>query len=185
MMGGCQSQEQRPLAEQESDDNYILVQNSDPNNKDAHAPNQRIAEHLAGIATDVPDVEGATAFIAGPYAVVGIDVEATLDRSEVGAIKYNVTEALLDDPYGRTAVVIADADATERIRGMSREAQAGAPAHGFMEELAGIVGRYMPVFPPNPEFQQTDDNIQNISPEDHRELTEIQEEQSNGNLKRD
>src|SRR5699024_11699221 len=59
------------------------------------------ADHLANVAGDVPNVKDATAVVAGPYAVVGIDVDKDLDRSRVGTIKYSVTEALQHDPYGK------------------------------------------------------------------------------------
>src|SRR5699024_2457091 len=89
--------------------------------------NKDIATHLANVASDVPNVHDAAAIVAGPYAVVGIDVDGTLDRSRVGTIKYTVSEALQHDPYGKTAVVIADADIMERIRSMRQNIQDGYP----------------------------------------------------------
>lgn len=100
--------------------------------------------------------------MAGPYAVVGIDVDKDLDRSRVGSIKYAVLEALQKDPYGKTAVVVADGDVVERIRSMSDKAGQGYPVQGFVDELSAIVGRYMPDFPINEDRPKERD--QNKSP---------------------
>src|SRR5699024_5577928 len=113
-----------------------------------------------------------------PYAVVGIDIDQDLDRQRVGTTKYSVTEALRNDPYGKTALVVADADMMERIRNMGEEIQQGRPIRGVLEELAEIVNRYMPDMPveedknvdPEPENQLRDGN--------EEELKRIQEEQS-------
>ena len=59
----------------------------------------------------------ATAVVLGPYAIVGIDVNKNLDRSEVGSIKYSVAESLKNDPYGARAVVVADPDMNARVKG--------------------------------------------------------------------
>lgn len=110
--------------------------------------NTDIASHLATIASEVPNVHDAAAIIAGPYAVVGIDIDENTERERVGTIKYTVTEALQHDPYGRTAVVIADGDIMTRIREMSNDLNGGHPVQGIVEELANIVSRYMPTVPP-------------------------------------
>src|SRR5690606_25161581 len=54
---------------------------------------------------------------------------------------------LRDDKYGKTAVVVADADGTERIRRMAEKIRNGEPIQGIVDELAEIVARYMPIFP--------------------------------------
>lgn len=100
--------------------------------------NNEIATHLANIAADVPDVNDAVAIIAGPYAVVGIDINEETDREQVGTIKYAVSEALRNDPYGKTAVVIADADMMQRLREMNMKMRQGHPVQGITEELAEI-----------------------------------------------
>ncbi len=124
------------------------------NYKDNHTlTNEQIADHLATIAAKVPDVNDAAAIVAGPYAVVGIDINEMTERERVGTIKYSVGEALQHDPYGRTAVVVADADMMTRIREMGNNLRNGHPVQGVVDELADIVGRYMPTVP-------TDDNIQ-------------------------
>lgn len=115
------------------------------------APNQRErmsaqekADHLAALATDVPNVEGATAVVAGRYAVVGIDVDRTLDRSRVGTLKYSVAQALKEDPHGANALVTADTDMVQRLREMNEDMREGRPIRGIAEELADIAGRIMP-----------------------------------------
>lgn len=128
-------------------DDMMYEQTSDRNEMNQNPTNEEIADHLANIAKHVPDVENAFAIVAGPYAVVGIDVGKSIDRQRVGTIKFSVSEALRDDPYGKTAIVVADADGTERIRRMAEKIRAGEPIEGFVDELAEIVARYMPTFP--------------------------------------
>src|SRR5690625_46228 len=82
-----------PNEEQPNHLQNIQVKNSNPQQND-NLDFQEIATHLANIASDVPNVNGATAIVLGTYAVVGIDVEEELDRSRVGTIKYSVSEAL-------------------------------------------------------------------------------------------
>lgn len=183
LLTACQANEEQSLADQEPDDKLLQVKNSDPSAEQDKLTNQQIAKHLARVANRVPDVNSATALIAGPYAVVGIDVNKELDRSRVGTIKYAVTEALHDDPYGKTAVVIADADGTERIKNMAKGFQEGHPVENIVEELSAIVGRYMPETPPkNTNTNETDQNKDNISNKEKKELEKIQEEQSNHHM---
>src|SRR5699024_3479513 len=148
LIAGCQQDKENALPEKGNSDQFIHVKNSDPNQKDSLS-NTQLADHLANVAGDVPNVKDATAVVAGPYAVVGIDVDKDLDRSRVGTIKYSVTEALQHDPYGKTAVVVADADVMERLRGMGNKISQGHPVQGVVDELSAIVGRYMPDFPIN------------------------------------
>ncbi|MFB1051900.1 YhcN/YlaJ family sporulation lipoprotein [Paraliobacillus sp. JSM ZJ581] len=180
LLSACQSNEEQSLSDQKSDDHMLQVKNSDPSSEQTKLTNQEIAKHLARVANRVPDVNEATALIAGPYAVVGIDVNEKLDRSRVGTIKYAVTEALHDDPYGKTAVVIADADGTERIKNMAKGFQEGHPIQNIIEELSAIVGRYMPETPPkNTHTNESDQNKDSISNKEEKDLEKIQEEQSN------
>lgn len=182
ILAGCQGQEEENLANQGSEDHVLHVKDSEAS-QDNNGSNQKIAKHLASLANNVPDVNDATAIIAGPYAVVGIDVNKDIDRTRVGSIKYAVTEALHDDPYGKTAMVIADADATERIKAMARSVQTGDPVSGVIEELSAIVGRYMPELPPkNANQGEEDTNKKSISENKEKELEKIQEEQSNNYL---
>ena len=52
----------------------------------------------------------------GRYAIVGIDVNSKIERSQVGSIKYSVAESLKKDPHGARAVVVADADTMQRLK---------------------------------------------------------------------
>ncbi|MEI3606761.1 YhcN/YlaJ family sporulation lipoprotein [Pseudogracilibacillus sp. SE30717A] len=142
--------------------------------------NQEIASHLATLAIEVPDVNDAAAIVAGPYAVVGIDIDEATERQRVGTIKYSVNEALQHDPYGKTAVVVADADMPERLREMNDKIRQGYPISGVVDELAEIVGRYMPSFPvPENRPEERDENEEKTPAEDKQKLDQIQREQSN------
>ncbi|WP_407268135.1 YhcN/YlaJ family sporulation lipoprotein [Radiobacillus sp. PE A8.2] len=176
----CQQQEEQQLSEQGNQDHTIHVKNSNPNTRESYS-NQEMAQHLANLAGDIPNVNGATAVVAGPYAVVGIDVDKELDRSRVGTIKYAVMEALQHDPYGKTAVVVADADGAERVRQMAEKMRQGHPVQGIVDELAEVVGRYMPEFPitENQQPDESDPNKEVVPEGEEQELEEIQEEQSN------
>lgn len=181
MIIGCQQEDdENSLASKEDNNNqFIQVKNSDPTEKQ-NLSNREIATHLANLASGIPNVNDAAAVVAGPYAVVGIDVDRNLDRSRVGTIKYSVSEALQHDPYGKTAVVVADADGMERIRGMADKIRQGQPVYGIVDELAAIVGRYMPDFPINEDRpQEPDQNKEVIPEEDKQKLDDIEEEQSN------
>ena len=105
------------------------------------------ANRLADLAVRVPQVNDATVIVMGNTAIVGIDVNAKLDRPRVGTIKYTVAEALKHDPYGKTAVVVADPDIVQRLREMNQDIKRGRPIAGFAEELADIAGRFVPQFP--------------------------------------
>lgn len=117
---------------------------------------QATARHLIDIAKQIPKVHDATAVVLGPYAFVGIDVGANLERSEVGSIKYSVAESLKKDPNGANAVVIADPDMMARLKEISADIRNGQPLPGIMNELADISGRLIPEIPndliqPNPK----------------------------------
>lgn len=155
---GC-ANNQNEQSQQNND--AMFEQTSDRNEMNENFTNEDIANHLADIAKGVPDVENAFAIVAGPYAVVGIDVDKSIDRQRVGTIKFSVSEALRDDPYGKTAVVVADADGTERIRKLAEKIRAGEPIQGFVDELAEIVARYMPTFPV--EEPRNDNPVEDIN----------------------
>lgn len=157
-LAGCMNQNVQP--DKTTSEEPLFEQTSDQNESKS---NNDIANHLANIASEVPDVENAVAIVAGPYAVVGIDVDEKIDRQRVGTIKFSVNEALRDDPYGKTAIVVADADTMERIRNMRERMQNGEPIQGVVDELADIVGRLMPTFPVeehrNEDIEQEDGTI--------------------------
>ncbi|MFD2043973.1 YhcN/YlaJ family sporulation lipoprotein [Ornithinibacillus salinisoli] len=182
LIAGCQqdnTENSLPSKEQDQNDRIVNVKNSDPR-EPLELSNEQIADHLANVASDVPDVDDAVAIVAGPYAVVGIDVRKELDRSRVGTIKYSVLEALQHDPYGKTAVVVADGDVNERIRLMADKIQQGHPIQGIVDEVSAIVGRYMPDLPIPENQPQQDDINKEILEDDNEEnqLDDIQNEQS-------
>jgi YhcN/YlaJ family sporulation lipoprotein len=181
-LSGCQNDTatEAPL-EQEGQNNsnrFIQVENPD-SQEDTNLTNTEIANHLAEVASSVPEVNEASALVAGPYTVVAIDVHEDIDRSEVGTIKYTVSEALYHDRWGKTAVVVADPDLMARFRTMGTRIQEGYPVQGVIDELAAIVGRTMPEFPvPHNQPQDTDGNRQMLEDEENEELEEIRDEQS-------
>src|SRR5690625_4146414 len=90
---GCQQETQQdpPNQHEETNEQMIQVKQSQSNDETEFS-NEQIATHLANVASSVPQVNNASAIVAGPYAVVGIDIDGELDRSRVGTIKYSVSE---------------------------------------------------------------------------------------------
>lgn len=174
----CQSNNNDNALPTKNDNNRVTqVKNSSPNTK-KNLTNRQVSDHLANVAGKVPNVIDAAALIAGPYAVVGINVDKDLDKSRVGTIKYSVTEALHHDPYGRTAVVVADADITQRLRSMGNKIKQGHPVQGIVDELAAIVGRYIPEVPiKENQPDEPDQNKKVIPKEDKQDLDDIQKDQ--------
>jgi len=177
ILTGCQQKDETSLPDKEENNQYEQVKNSLPA-KQNNKTNKEIANHLADLAGKVPNVNNATAVVAGPYAVVGIDVDKDLDRSRVGTIKYSVTEGLRHDPYGKTAVVVADADVTERLKNIRDKMGQGHPVQGVIDELSAIVGRYMPDYPPNDNQPKESDQNKKVIPEKNKDkLDDIQRDQ--------
>src|SRR5699024_10185829 len=106
--------------------------------------NQAVARRLTQLATQVPQVEGATAVVFAGYTIVGLDLNSTLDRSRTGEVKYAVAQALHEDPQGANALVTADPDLVQRIRELSDDINQGRPAAGLAERLGDIAGRIAP-----------------------------------------
>lgn len=177
------SQNNSPNNEIRNDDNTDIGVEQSSYEHNRQLTNNEIATHLANIASDVPDVNDAVAIIAGPYAVVGIDIDQETDREQVGTIKYAVTEALKHDPYGKTAVVIADGDIMQRLREMNNKIRQGYPVQGVAEELAEIVGRYMPTFPVKENRPKEESDNEHRMRENHNEeeIEQIRKDQSNQN----
>lgn len=144
---------------------------------------QEISKNLVELSTSVPNVDDATAVVLGRYAIVGIDVNSKIDRSQVGSIKYSVAEALRKDPHGANAVVVADPDTNQRLKNISSEIQKGRPIQGIMNELAEVAGRLMPEIPgnlvnPTPKTG-TEDQKNKLPANERNNLDKKQEEQSN------
>ena len=177
---GCQNQG----GERESAEDHIVeVKQPGATETNEEKSGQEIAQHLVDIASSVPDVEDATAIVAGRYAIVGIDVNQKLDRSRVGSVKYTVTEALKNDPYGANAVVTADADTVYRIRQMVQKVNQGHPVSGIMDELAAIVNRVMPEVPSDmledtPDVAPTEQSDQQLNRKEQQQLKNQQEREN-------
>lgn len=173
-IAACQSKDDNNALPEKSDNNNDItnVQDSSTDTKKDLTTNREIAEHLANIADSVPNVIDAASVVAGPYTVVGIDVDKDLDKSRVGTVKYSVTESLQHDPYGKTAVVVADGDITQRLQSMGNKVKQGEPVQGIVEELTEIVERYMPDShmgenqPNNPDYNKEEDeeNLDDTTP---------------------
>lgn len=163
-------------------DHKVKVQNSVIQNVDRKS-GQEISRHLVNLTTHVPSVEDASAVVIGRYAIVGIDVNDKMERSEVDTVKYTVAETLKKDPHGARAAVIADPDFTARLKEISEDIQNGKPIQGIMNELADITGRIMPEVPADmidPEEQSpTEDPKKNLDEQEKQQLEKKQEKQSN------
>lgn len=144
---------------------------------------QQIAKRLCDLAIKVPSVNDATAVVLGKYAIVGIDVDKDIDRSQVGTIKYSVGEVLKNDPYGAYATIVADPDINERIREAASDIQNGHPIRGILNELSDITSRIIPEVPGDPLKQSPNKAInnqkQNVDNQDKQKLEEEQNKQSN------
>jgi YhcN/YlaJ family sporulation lipoprotein len=184
LITACGSQDNTTSrANQNDEPQKIGVKNSTIPSVDRET-GQEVSKHLVNLATSVPSVNDATAVVLGRYAIVGIDVNEDIDRSQVGSIKYTVAESLRDDPHGARAVVIADPDMTARLREIQEDIQQGAPLQGIVNELADISGRLMPEVPadivdPNPN-KATEKAKRNLDQEETNELDKAQEKQSHG-----
>lgn len=143
---------------------------------------QEISKHLVELSTSIPNVHDATAVVLGKYAIVGIDVNSKINRSQVGSIKYSVAESLRKDPYGAKAIVVADPDTVQRLKEISVEIQKGRPIQGIMNELADISGRLMPEVPgdlrnPTPK-KGIEEQKKKLTEDEKNNLDKKQEEES-------
>ncbi|WP_058306986.1 YhcN/YlaJ family sporulation lipoprotein [Gracilibacillus massiliensis] len=177
---GCQQDvQENDLSTSTDNIGAVQVKNSDPSAPD-DADNQEKAQYLANLASKVPNVNDASALITNRGVIVSVDVNEDLDRTHVGSIKYSVLEALEHDPFGRKAIIVADADLHKRIQGMGNKIQDGHPIEAITEELANITGRWMPELPLNEkQSDKIDQNKQMIDEKEEQELEKINQEQSN------
>ena len=142
-------------------------------------------DRLIDLAVQVPHVHDATAVVLGDYAIVGIDVDQDIDRSQVGIIKYSVGEALANDPYGANATIVADPDMNARIREVAADIQNGHPIRGILNELSDITSRIIPEVPGDPLKQSPTKTLnnqkQNVNDDaEKQQLEKEQNKQSNG-----
>lgn len=179
ILAGCS---QNRINQNNEKQSLVNVKNSTIQEVDRKS-GQEISKRLVHIATSIPNVNDATAVVIGRYAIVGIDVNAKLDRSQVGSIKYSVAESLRKDPYGARAVVVADADTTQRLKEIAADINKGKPISGIMGELSEIAGRLMPEVPgdlitPNPK-NSTEKPDRKLNQNEQKNLNKRQEQQSN------
>ncbi|MEK3887107.1 YhcN/YlaJ family sporulation lipoprotein [Bacillus sp. FSL K6-3431] len=160
----------------------VSVKDSHINMKNETMSDEQRAEYLSNLAAGIPDVNNATAVVIGNFAMVGIDVEANLDRSKVGSIKYSVAESLKHDPHGAGAMVIADPDLYARLTEIGDDIRNGKPVEGFMNELSDIAGRLMPDVPPQESGKNPEDALKKpkkeMNTKNQQQLDEEQHDQS-------
>jgi len=175
---GCNTQNN---AADNEKDNLVKVKNSTIQEVDRET-GQQVSKHLVDLATGVPNVRDATAVVIGNYAIVGIDVDKNIDRSQVGSIKYSVAESLKNDPHRARAVVIADPDLTARLKEIADDIRAGNPISGIMNELSDISGRLMPEVPGDmlePKARNgTENPKKGLENQDSKQLEKEQDDQS-------
>ncbi|MBN8199434.1 MULTISPECIES: YhcN/YlaJ family sporulation lipoprotein [Bacillaceae] len=186
LLSGCGMNGNQALDHQEQQNaNTINVKNSTIQEVDRET-GQQVSRHLVNLATRVPNVNDATAVVLGRFAIVGVDVNKNLDRSEVGTIKYSVAESLKNDPHGARAIVVADPDINARLREIAEDIQNGEPLQGIMNELADIAGRLMPEVPADlvdpkkkNEKNATEDPKKKLDNNQEKQLEQKQEKHSN------
>jgi len=143
LLTGCNNNAENNNQSQSDTPNATNVKNSTRQEVDRKT-GQDIAERLVSLSTKIEEVNDATAVVIGKYAIVGIDVDKDLDRSEVGTVKYAVTESLKNDPDGANALVVADPDITARLKEIGDDIKNGHPIQGIFNELSDITGRIIP-----------------------------------------
>lgn len=159
LLSGCGG---APNADINNNHNGVREVKQSVNEPNKNLSGREISGRLVQLASDVPGVHDATAVVAGDYAVVGIDIDNKIDRTQVGSIKNAVTNALKNDPYGANAVVTSDPDVIQRLKNMGKHIQNGRPVSGVADELAAIVERLVPEIPNRP--LQPSQNIENNQP---------------------
>lgn len=171
-------------ASQDEQDDRVKVQNS-TNEQVNRRESENRSNHLAELAERIPEVNEATALVIGDFAVVGIDVNEELERSEVGSIKYAVSESMKDDPHGANAMVVADPDLNARLKEVVEDFRNGHPIQGIMNELADITGRIIPEVPadnlePQPKDPEpTESENEKLTDKEEKQLDKTQNRQSN------
>ncbi|MEH6942601.1 YhcN/YlaJ family sporulation lipoprotein [Bacillus sp. JJ722] len=175
--GGCQMNDAN-TDKNDAQVNEQQVQNvkNEINSKD----NQEIANRLEKATLEVPHVKAANAIVLGDYVFVAVDVDENIDRSQVGSIKYSVSERLKNDPYGKKAVIVADPDIVARLKEVGEDIKAGEPISGIMNELSDIAARVIPEIPEeNMPPADTNDKTNQMPAKDQKELQKEQQDQSN------
>lgn len=178
-LGGCSQNEQGQGTNSTQKQQVTEVKNTTIK-EPTRESGQEIAARLSDLAVKVPQVRDATAVVLGTYAIVGIDVDQDIDRSQVGTIKYSVGEALQNDPYGATAIIVADPDLNARIREAAANIKQSKPLRGILNELSDITSRIIPEVPGD-YLKQTPSKTmddQNKSIDDNNEQQQLEKEQN-------
>ncbi|MGG0823206.1 YhcN/YlaJ family sporulation lipoprotein [Paenibacillus turicensis] len=168
LLAGCnQVTKQASPSPRNENQNAPRVQNvqeqQNVTNDDNQAKNDQMSKqrHLEELAKRTPGVNNAHCIIMGNTALVGIDVDAKLERARVGTIKYTVAEAIRKDPDGAGTIVTADVDLAQRIAEIGTKIRAGHPISGFTTELADIIGRIVPQLPEDTKHEEANHNERN------------------------
>ncbi|WP_409292045.1 YhcN/YlaJ family sporulation lipoprotein [Peribacillus sp. SCS-37] len=164
------------------------VRNSAIQNRD-RLTSQQVSRRLEDLALRNPNVNKAAAVVLGAYAIVGIDIDDDIERSQTGSIKYAVGESLENDPQGGRAMVVADPDITARLRELSQDIKDGRPLPGIMNELGNIAGRLIPTVPgdknDNEPYKTTEEPKKQMNRQEKKIMEKEQDEQSNHYKDRD
>ncbi|CAH0305378.1 hypothetical protein SRABI84_04655 [Peribacillus simplex] len=179
LMTGCSMDNKNEVSENNAKNNLTKVNNSTIKEADRHT-GQQTAKRLTGLVKSIPEVNDATAVVLGKYAIVGIDIDQDIERSQVGTIKYSVGEALKHDPDGANAIIVADPDLNERIREVAKDIKDGKPVTGLLNELADITSRVIPEVPGDILTPTPSKNIdkEKNKLDDKTERTELDKEQN-------
>ncbi|MGO4545772.1 YhcN/YlaJ family sporulation lipoprotein [Paenibacillus sp. 2TAB23] len=143
---GCSTVARNETSPSPRNNGHVQAQQTEPRKKEIKNSEQ-VAAHLEQLAKGIDGVTNAHCVVFGNTAIVGIDVDAKMERSRVGTIKYSVAEAFRKDPYGIDALVTADMDLSQRINEIGADFKRGRPIAGFAEEMADIMGRLIPQLP--------------------------------------
>jgi YhcN/YlaJ family sporulation lipoprotein len=189
LLAGCNNNNVENSQQSENRDNaphVTNVKNSTIQEVDRKT-GQDISKRLVSLATSIENVNDATAVVIGKYALVGVDINADLDRSEVGSIKYAVAESLKNDPDGANAIVIADPDMNARLKEIGEDIQDGKPIQGIFNELADISGRLIPEVPADMIKNEPDRDMkkpnEKLNEKEEKELKNDQDNQSNNHIR--
>lgn len=164
LLAGCnQVTKQASPSQRNENQNAPRVQNVQEQQNvtnDNQAKNDQMSKqrHLEDLAKRIPGVNNAHCIVMGNTALVGIDVDAKLERARVGTVKYTVAEAIRKDPDGAGTIVTADVDLAQRIAEIGTKIREGHPISGFTTELADIIGRIVPQLPEDTKHENTNNN---------------------------
>ncbi|MFE4239076.1 YhcN/YlaJ family sporulation lipoprotein [Peribacillus butanolivorans] len=183
LMTGCSMNNNSEKSQDNTKSNLTKVNNSSVQETDRKT-GQQTAKRLTGLAKSIPEVNDATAVVLGKYAIVGIDIDQDIERSQVGTIKYSVGESLKHDPNGANAIIVADPDINERIREVAKDINNGKPVRGVLNELADITSRVIPEVPgdiltPTPTKVIENEKAKLNNNKERKQLDEEQNDQSN------